>query len=152
MSPKEAPGAGSFQRLRAGAARQASAGAADANPKAAFLIEKTATQSNVIYAKAGKNAWIADLLPAATLSEDPAVWVPPTATQLGILAGKHSATGASNADAAKILGMTPQNFRRFTSVKPGVSNQTISYSAWHYLLSRLGVRVATIALGAVEKH
>jgi hypothetical protein len=116
-------------------------------------MKKTANKisGNVIYANAGKNAWITDLLPASSLTEDPSAFVPPTAASIGLVAGKHSLTGVSNIDAAKILGVTPQNFRRFTSVKEGASNQTISFAAWHYLLSRLGVKVATVVLAAVEK-
>lgn len=110
-------------------------------------MTKTANKinDNVIYVVKGKNAWIADLLPASTLTENSAAWTPPSASLIGLIAGKHSLTGVSNAEAARILGVTPQNFRRFTSVKDGVSNQTMSFAAWHYLLTRLSVRVATVA-------
>ena len=84
------------------------------------------------------------LLPAEVLTEDPAAWRAPTATEIRIVIGRDSKTGLSGAQAAHIVGVLPQNFRKYTSSDDASSRQKMSFAMWHLLLHRTGVKFSTI--------
>lgn len=88
------------------------------------------------------SAYIADLLPPEVLTDDPSAWRPPTAAEIRIVIGKDSETGLSGADAARLVGVFPQSFRKYTAVD-GAS--AMSFAVWHLLLHRIGVKFATVA-------
>jgi hypothetical protein len=89
-------------------------------------------------------AYIAALLPFETLTENPASWRAPTAAEIRIVIGKNSETGISGAEAANLVGVLPQNFRKYTAADDAASWQKMSFSMWHLLLHRTGVKLATI--------
>ena len=84
------------------------------------------------------------LLPAEVLTEDPAAWRAPTAAEIRIVIGKDSATGLPGAQAAHLVGVLPQNFRKYTSADYAASHQKMSFAMWHLLLHRTGVRLASV--------
>lgn len=88
------------------------------------------------------NAWISELLPAAVLSEDPEAWRSPTSWELRHVVGEGSFTGISGAAAAALVGVTPQNFRKYTARDEASTRQNMSYAMWHLLLHKLGVKRA----------
>lgn len=90
------------------------------------------------------NAYIAALLPEETLTEDLAAWRAPTSAEIRIVIGRGSETGLSGADAAHLVGVLPQNFRKYTASDDAASRQKMSYAMWHLLLHRTGVKVATV--------
>ncbi len=83
--------------------------------------------------------WIANLLPDAVLTDDPEQWRAPTAFELRHVVGEGSFTGISGAKAAALVGISPQNFRKYLAAYTAKNRQSISFSAWHLLLQRLGV-------------
>lgn len=85
------------------------------------------------------NAWIASLLPDSVLTDDPERWRAPSSWEIRHVVGDGSFTGVSGAKAAAIVGVTPQNFRKYTAADGATTRQSISFSMWHYLLHRLGV-------------
>ena len=89
-------------------------------------------------------AEIAELLPAEVLTEDPSAWCAPTAAEIRIVIGKDSKTGLSGAAAANLVGILPQNFRKYTSSDDAASRQKMSFAMWHLLLHRTGVKFSTI--------
>lgn len=89
--------------------------------------------------KALENGWIANLLPDSIMTLDAEAWRAPTAFELRHVVGEGSFTGISGAKAADLLGMSAQNFRKYTAADEAASRQSISFAAWHLLLIRLQV-------------
>ena len=85
-------------------------------------------------------AWIAGLLPDDVLTADPGQWRAPSSWELRHVVGQGSLTGVTGAGAADLVGVTPQNFRKYTAADGAASRQAISYSMWHLLLHKLGVQ------------
>jgi hypothetical protein len=86
--------------------------------------------------------WIADLFPAAVVARDPGEWRVPTAWEIRHIVGEGSFTGLSGAKAAELVGVTPQNFRKYTARDGASTRQAMSYAMWHLLLHKLGVQRA----------
>lgn len=85
-------------------------------------------------------AWVAGLLPDDVLSQDPAQWRAPIGWELRHLVGEGSFTGVTGAAAAALVGITPQNFRKYTARDGASTRQSMSYAMWHLLLHKLGVQ------------
>lgn len=83
--------------------------------------------------------WVADLLPAEVMTDDPEQWRAPSSWEIRHVVGEGSFSGVSGAKAAALVGMTPQNFRKYTAADGASTRQTISYGAWHLLLKKLRV-------------
>lgn len=85
-------------------------------------------------------AWVAGLLPEEVLTLDAADWRAPTAWEIRHVVGEGSFTGVSGAKAAALVGVLPQNLRKYTAADGSASRQNMSFSMWHLLLHRLGVQ------------
>ncbi|WP_066339207.1 hypothetical protein [Azohydromonas lata] len=90
--------------------------------------------------EAPRNAWIAELLPEHVLAADPDEWEAPTAWQIRHVVGEGSFTGVTGAAAAALVGVTPQNFRKYLAPEGASTRQRMSYALWHLLMHRLGVQ------------
>jgi hypothetical protein len=86
------------------------------------------------------NAWIAELFPNEVLDIDPDAWRAPTAWELRHVVGEGSFTRVSGAKAAALVGVSPQNFRKYTAGDSAKNRQSISFAMWHLLLARLQVK------------
>ncbi len=89
---------------------------------------------------APENAWIAGLLPDHVLCKDSESWIAPTNWEIKHIVGENSFTGISGARCANFCGLSPQNFRKYLADDSAKNRQSISFSAWHILLHRLGVQ------------
>ena len=87
-------------------------------------------------------SWIAGMLPAEVMTSDPNAWRAPTSWEIRHVVGEGSFTGLSGAKAAELVGVTPQNFRKYTAQDGAKTRQNMSYAMWHLLLHRLGVKCA----------
>ena len=85
-------------------------------------------------------AWVLGLLPEEVLTFDAAEWRAPTAWEIRHVVGEGSFTGVAGAQAAALVGVLPQNFRKYTAADGAASRQSISFAMWHLLLHRLGVQ------------
>lgn len=85
-------------------------------------------------------AWVTRLLPSEVLTLDTADWRAPTAWEIRHVVGEGSFTGVTGAKAAALVGVLPQNFRKYTAADCAASRQNMSFSMWHLLLHRLGVQ------------
>lgn len=90
-------------------------------------------------------AWIAALLPGDILTSDPEQWRAPTNWEIRHLVGEGSFTGISGAKAAALVGVSPQNFRKYTARDGASTRQGMSYTIWHMLLHKLGVQMMGLA-------
>lgn len=88
------------------------------------------------------SAWIASLLPDEVLAQDPDEWRAPTSWELRHVIGEGSFTGVTGAQAAALVGVTPQNFRKYTAREGASTRQGMSFAMWHLLLHKLGVQAA----------
>lgn len=86
--------------------------------------------------------WTAGLLPEDVMTRDAAAWRAPTAWEIRHVVGEGSFTGVSGARAAELVGVTPQNFRKYTARDGASTRQNMGYAMWHLLLSKLGVQRA----------
>lgn len=84
--------------------------------------------------------WVKNLLPMDVITDDPDQWRAPTSWEIRHIVGEGSFTGISGAKAAALVGMTPQNFRKYTAADGASTRQNISFAAWHLLLKKLGVK------------
>lgn len=84
--------------------------------------------------------WIQSALPDDVLTLDPEQWRAPTAWEIRHVVGEGSFTGISGAKAAQLLGVTPQNFRKYMARDGAATRQNIGFAMWHLLLLRLGVQ------------
>lgn len=91
---------------------------------------------------ADPDAWIAGLLPDDVLTHDANAWRAPTSFEIRHIVGESSFTHVSGAKAAALVGVTPQNFRKYTARDGASTRQKISYAMWHLLLHKLGVQRA----------
>ena len=91
---------------------------------------------------APSEAWICGLLPDAVLTDNPDDWRAPTSWEIRHVVGEGSFTHVSGAKAAKLIGVTPQNFRKYTARDGASTRQPISFAMWHLLLHKLGVKRA----------
>lgn len=89
-----------------------------------------------------QSAWITELLPADVLTNEVADWRAPTSWELRHIVGEGSFTGISGAKAAELVGVTPQNFRKYTAHDGAATRQKMSFAMWHLLLQKLGVQQA----------
>ena len=89
-----------------------------------------------------RSAWIAELLPASILTSDPQEWRAPTNWELRHIVGEGSFTGISGAKAAELVGVTPQNFRKYTAQDGASTRQKMSFAMWHLLLQKLEIKRA----------
>ena len=86
------------------------------------------------------SAWIAGLLPDEVLAQDAGEWRAPTSWELRHVVGEGSFTGVTGAQAAALVGVTPQNFRKYTARDGASTRQGMSFAMWHLLLHKLGVQ------------
>lgn len=93
---------------------------------------------------APKNAWMAEILPAIVLTSDPEEWRAPTSWELRHLVGEGSFTKISGAKAAVMVGISPQNFRKYTASDDAKNRQSISFAMWHLLLHKLNVQSLSV--------
>ena len=87
-------------------------------------------------------SWVSGLLPEEVLTSDAAEWRAPTAWEIRHVVGEGSFTGVTGAQAAALVGVLPQNFRKYTAADGAASRQRMSFAMWHLLLHRLGVQSA----------
>lgn len=85
-------------------------------------------------------AWIANLLPDDVLTTNVEQWRAPSAWEIRHLVGEGSFTGLSGAKAAALVGISPQNWRKYTAADTAKTRQPMSYAMWHLLLLKLGVQ------------
>lgn len=90
---------------------------------------------------APENAWMTVLLPESALSKSAEEWRAPTSWELRHIVGEGSFTHISGAKAAALVGVSPQNFRKYTASDNAKNRQSISFSMWHLLLYKLGVQL-----------
>lgn len=79
-------------------------------------------------------------LPYEVLSRSPSVWRAPTNHEIRQLIGKDSFSGITIAEAAQLVGVTPQNFRKYLARDGASTRQKMSYAMWHLLLHRLNIQ------------
>ena len=91
---------------------------------------------------APENAWITSLLPNEVLANTPSEWRSPTSWELRHMVGEGSFTGITGAKAAELVGVTPQNFRKYTAKEKASTHQKMGFAMWHLLLHKLEVKLA----------
>ena len=91
---------------------------------------------------APENAWITSLLPNEVLTNTPSDWRAPSSWELRTIVGEGSFTGISGAKAAELVGVSPQNFRKYTAREEAATHQKMSFAMWHLLLQKLKVKNA----------
>lgn len=84
------------------------------------------------------------MLPEETLTEDLSAWWVPTGAEIRIVIVRNSETGLTVAEAARLVGVLPQNSRKYTAAENASSRQKTSFAMWHLLLYRTGVQMATV--------
>jgi hypothetical protein len=89
---------------------------------------------------AAENDWITGILPSCVVTADEEAWRPPTEHELRCVVGEHSFTGKTGAACANLVGVTPQNFRKYTAAEGASTRQKMSFAMWHLLLHRLGIQ------------
>ncbi len=89
-----------------------------------------------------ENSWVAGTLPSDVMTTDAEQWRAPTAWELRHIVGEGSFTSVTGAQAATLVGVTPQNFRKYTARDGASTRQNMSYAMWHLLLHKLGVQRA----------
>lgn len=87
-------------------------------------------------------AWITGLLPGGILIDDMDEWRAPSSWEIRHVVGEGSFTGVTGAAAARLVGVTPQNFRKYTARDGAKTRQNMSFAMWHLLLHKLGVQPA----------
>ena len=104
----------------------------------------TLTQWGQIVAdnNAPDNAWISSLLPKEVLTNTPSEWRSPTSLELRHIVGEGSFTGITGAKAAELVGVSPQNFRKYTAQERASTHQKMGFAMWHLLLHKLEVKLA----------
>lgn len=87
-----------------------------------------------------RRAWIAKLLPGAVLTHAPEAWRSPSSWEIRHVVGEGSLTGISGATAARLVGVTPQNWRKYTASEDAKHRQRIGFAMWHTLLHALDIQ------------
>ncbi|BAP43943.1 putative uncharacterized protein [Pseudomonas sp. StFLB209] len=95
--------------------------------------------------KAPRNAWMVGVLPDEVTTTDPSAWRAPSRWEIRYVVGQGSFTGVSGAEAAALVGVTPQNFRKYMASEDTSSRQSISFAMWHLLLDRLDIQRVGVA-------
>lgn len=89
---------------------------------------------------APEHAWVCGLLGDDLLTSDHDDWRAPTSFELRHVVGKGSFTGVTGAQAAMLVGVAPQNFRKYTASDDSSSRQKMSFAMWHLLLHKLKIQ------------
>ncbi|MDQ7989002.1 MAG: hypothetical protein REI09_05140 [Candidatus Dactylopiibacterium sp.] len=84
--------------------------------------------------------WVCGLLPGDVLTSDLESWRAPTSWELRHIVGEGSFTGITGAQAAALVGVTPQNFRKYLAADSASTRQPMGFAMWHALLHKLGVK------------
>ena len=87
-----------------------------------------------------QHGWIAGLLTDAVLTNDPGEWRAPTSWEIRHVVGEGSFTGITGSKAAELVGVSAQNFRKYTARDGASTRQSMSFAMWHLLLHKLGVK------------
>jgi len=103
-------------------------------------IRNALTQAPVIKVPVPPLAWVQALLPESVLAEDADAWRAPTAWEIRHVVGEGSFTGVTGAQAAAMVGVSAQNFRKYLAAEGAKNQQRISYAMWHLLLHKLGIQ------------
>jgi len=103
-------------------------------------IRDVLTRGPVIETPAPPLAWVQELLPESALTEDADAWRAPTAWDIRHVVGEGSFTHVTGAQAAAMVGVSAQNFRKYLAAEGAKNQQRISYAMWHLLLHQLGVK------------
>jgi len=103
-------------------------------------IKKALLREPIVEVPAPPLAWVQELLPDSVLTEDADEWRAPTAWEIRHVVGEGSFTGVTGAQAAAIIGVSAQNFRKYLAGDNAKHRQSISYAMWHLLLHKLGVK------------
>lgn len=108
------------------------------------LYSKAITMSELLEIsakhKAPRNAWIEGVLPDEVTSTVPSEWRAPSRWEIRYVVGRASFTGVTGSEAAALVGVTPQNFRKYLASEGTSSRQSISFAMWHLLLDRLEIK------------
>ncbi len=86
--------------------------------------------------------WICSLLPEDVLTSDAVDWRAPSSWEIRHVVGEGSFTGVTGAAAAALVGVTAQNFRKYTARDVASTRQNMSFAMWHLLLSKLEIKRA----------
>jgi hypothetical protein len=100
-----------------------------------------------------KNGWIAGMLHPSVLTHDQWDWRAPTSWEIRHVAARGALVdyiNMSGPKAAELVGVTAQNFRKYTAHEDAESHQKMSFAMWHLLLHRLGVQRAPQGLRAFK--
>ena len=97
------------------------------------------------------NAWIADLLPPDVLTTDAAAWRAPLGSEIRVLIGRDSMTGMAGAAAAKLIGVTPQTWRKYTAGEAAKVRHLIPFASWQLLLHCTGVQLVLVHAPVLKK-
>ncbi|AZC19525.1 hypothetical protein [Pseudomonas sp. CMR5c] len=97
--------------------------------------------------KAPARAWICGLLPEEVVTDNPAEWRAPTSWEIRHIVGEGSLTGVPGSTAAGMVGVTPQNFRKYTAADGASTKQNMSFAMWHLLMHKLEVKSLRIDRG-----
>lgn len=116
-----------------------------ADKKRSLPVNITAYSDILRKHAAAENSWITGLLPIDVLIQDADEWRAPTGLEIRHVVGEGSLTGISGAKAAFLVGVTPQNFRKYTAADSASTRQGMSYAMWHLLLHKLKVQNIEIA-------
>lgn len=79
-------------------------------------------------------------MPKEVMTEDPDRWRSPTPEEIKKVVGTDSVTRISTAAAARMVGVDPSNFRKYTAPSTAKHSYQISFSMWHFLMHKLGVK------------
>lgn len=108
---------------------------------AAAAITKSAEADLRAAPRAPALAWVCKLLPDSVLTTDADAWRAPSAWEIRHVVGEASFSGVSGSNAASLVGVTPQNFRKYTARDGASGQQRMSFAMWHLLLHRLDVQL-----------
>lgn len=86
-----------------------------------------------------EHAWIRKLLPTNVLTTTASEWCPPSEWVIRHIVGEDSFTGVTNTVASEMVGISPQNFRKYTASDTAKNKQKMSYATWHLLLAKLRI-------------
>jgi len=103
-------------------------------------VEREEEAARLAAAAIPSRAWIAKLLPGAVLTHDPEAWRAPSSWEIRHVVGEGSLTGISGATAARLVGVTPQNWRKYTASEDAKHRQRIGFAMWHTLLHALDIQ------------
>ena len=88
----------------------------------------------------GEKYFRVNALPDEVTTEDVERWRPPSPNEVKLVVGIYSATRVSIAAAAKMVGADPSDFRKYVAPATAKHSYFMSFSMWHFLLMKLGVK------------